>query len=447
MQSNLKAACFLAGTLLTAPVVVNAQASEMDQMRAEMAQMRAEMAQLKSDNQAGWSSDARRAEIEALIADVFADANSRATLLQEGALAGIDEKGKVFLLSADGGFSMNLNGQIQFRYIWNNQDERADESISGFQMRRSKFGAKGKVGDSWGYAIKFAANRDTANVSVNSAKISYKLTDNTTLTAGAGIKLPFARQELVRSSRQVGVDRGLVTEFFTLNKSDGVMMAYKRGDIAFTGALSDGANQNYNDYNNDNSNDFAVTGRLDWMAIGDSWKAAKHEFGGVKEDTLFIGAAAHYEVADKTADPESGFAWTVDALYKTGALGLTAAVFGNHTKATGTADTDQYGVYVQGSVDLENDWDVFARWEYIDGDGNSAVVDDILQAVTFGVNKHFSKNVKFTGDIVYAYSGNDPVADGNTSYDGQDSDALGLGGGFSDDEDTIALRMQLQLLF
>lgn len=448
MQSKIKTACLMAGALLAGvPGEANAQTTELEQMRAEMAQMRAEMAQLKADNHANWSSDARRAEIESMIADVFADANSRATLLQEGALAGIDEKGKVFLLSADGGFSMNLNGQIQFRYIWNNQDERTDESISGFQMRRSKFGAKGKVGDGWGYAIKFAANRDTANVSIDSAKISYKLTDNTTLTAGAGIKLPFARQELVSSSRQVGVDRGLVTEFFTLNKSDGVMMAYKRGDIAFSGALSDGANQNYSDYNSDASNDFAVTGRLDWMAIGDDWKASKHEFGGVDEDALFIGAAAHYEVAEQTADPESGFAWTVDALYKTGALGLTAAVFGNHTDDTASADTDQFGVYVQGSVDLENDWDAFARWEYIDGDGNNGVVDDVLQAVTFGVNKHFSKNVKFTGDIVYVYSGNDPVADGNTSTDGQDSDGIGLGGGFTDSEDTIALRMQLQLLF
>ena len=101
MQSKFKTACLLAGALLAGvPGVANAETTELEQMRAEMAQMRAEMAQLKADQQGDWMSDARRAEIEGMIADVFADANSRATLLQEGALAGIDEKGKIFLLSA-----------------------------------------------------------------------------------------------------------------------------------------------------------------------------------------------------------------------------------------------------------------------------------------------------------------------------------------------------------
>ena len=163
MQSKFKTACLMAGALLaTAPGVANAETSELEQMRAEMAQMRAEMAQLKADQQGDWMSDTRRAEIEGMIADVFADANNRATLLQEGALAGIDEKGKVFLQSADGSFSMNINGQIQFRYIWNNLEDRVDESVSGFQIRRTKLGVKGKVADGWGYETEVLKSTVTA---------------------------------------------------------------------------------------------------------------------------------------------------------------------------------------------------------------------------------------------------------------------------------------------
>jgi hypothetical protein len=451
MQSKFKTACLMAGALLaTVPGVANAETTELEQMRAEMAQMRAEMAQLKADQSGDWMNDSRRAEIEGMIADVFADANNRATLLQEGALAGIDEKGKIFLQSADGDFSANFNGQIQFRYIWNNQDQRADESISGFQVRRTKFGVKGKVGDGWSYEIKLATDRDGAEVTMEDAYIGYKISDKLSMKAGVK-KLPFARQELISSSRQVAVDRGLATEFFTLGRSDMVEFTHKTTDtIKLTGALSDGANGNYTDYNADASNDFAVTGRLDWMAIGDDWGAAKQEFGGVDEDALFIGAAAHYEVADATGgtvDPNSGFAWTVDALYKTGALGLSAAIFGNHTEENVAADTDQYGFYAQASYDLGNDWDIFGRWEYIDDDDNAGAGTEELQAFTVGVNHHFSSKVKFTGDIVYVYAGDNPAADGNTSTDGEDSDGLGLGGGFTDDEDTIALRLQLQLLF
>ena len=150
-----------------------------------------------------------------------------------------------------------------------------------------------------------------------------------------------------------------------------------------------------------------------------------------------------YEVADGSAVIENGLAWTVDAQDR--CLGLTAAIFGNSTEnvAAGT-DTDQFGLYVQVDYDLGNDWDVFGH-EYIDDDGNAAPVPK-LQAVTFGVNNHISNNVKFTADVVYIFDGDNPLADGNTSNDGEDSDALGLVGAV-DGDDQVALRLQLQLLF
>lgn len=450
MLGKFKTKCLMAGALLTvAPGVANAENNELEQMKAEMAQMRAEMAQLKAETQGDWMNDARRKQIESMIADVFADADNRATLLQEGAMAGIDEKGKIFLESADGSFSTNLNGQIQFRYIWNNLEDRAGapsgESISGFQMRRTKFGMKGKVGDGWSYEFKLATDRDGGDVIMEDFYIGYKISDQLSMKAGVK-KLPFARQELISSTRQVGVDRGLATEFFTLGRADQIEFTHKTTDtIKLTGAISDGANSNYTDFNNDASNDFAVTGRLDWMAMGDDWGAMKHEFGGVDESALFVGVAGHYEVADGSGAPDTGFAWTADVLYKTGALGLTAAVFGNHTENEGGTDTDQFGLYAQASYDLSNDWDIFGRWEYIDDDDNGAPKDP-LQAITVGVNHHFSKNVKFTGDVVYIYEGGNPLADGNTTTDGEDSDGMGLVGAV-DGSDQVALRLQLQLLF
>ena len=113
--------------------------------------------------------------------------------------------------------------------------------------------------------------------------------------------------------------------------------------------------------------------------------------------------------------------------------------------APGT-DTDQFGFYAQASVDLGNDWDIFGRYDFIDDDDNAGAGTDELQAVTFGFNRHFNKNVKFTGDVVYIFSGDNPLADGNTSTDGEDSDGIGLVGAV-DGDDQVALRLQLQLLF
>lgn len=455
--SKFKTTCLMAGALLAAvPGVANAETSEIEQMRAEMAQMRAEMAQLKADSQGDWLAGSRRAEIEGLIADVFADAENRATLLQEGALAGIDEKGKIFLQSADGGFSAQFSGQVQQRYIFNslNTDGGRSDSLSGFQARRQKLGIKGKLADGWGYKVVFATNRDGGpgggNTFTEDAYITKKINDNFSLLVGTN-KLPFARQELISSSKSVAVDRSPVTEFFTLNRSDQVTLIYKTDNVIAHLALSDGGNRDFTDFNNDVSNDFAVTGRVEWMVFGDDLKEATTEFGGVDKDHLFLAGAFHYESAEGTADPESGLAWTAEALYKTGAWGLSTAVFGNHTNNRAAADTDQFGVYAQASYQLGEGWDVFGQWNYIDDDGVGAGDNDELQAVVFGFNKHFSSRVKLTTDVIWVYSGDDPSADGNFINGGELSDGIGLGsGGFTgndDHGDQVAFRMQLQLLF
>ncbi len=463
MQRKMTKALLASVLMIGSAGFSHAQDTELEQMRAEMAQMRAEMAQLRAQQQGDWMNDVRRAEIEGMIADVFSDAQNRASLLQEGALAGIDEKGKIFLMSSDGSFKINFNGQIQFRYIWNSLDTdntsgtRASESISGFQARRVKFGMKGQVGDGWGYKLVFATSRGTGpgggNTFTEDVYITKDLGDGWSILAGVN-KLPFARQEIISSTRQVGVDRGLVTEFFTLNRSDQVTLRYKDDTIHAQLALSDGGNADFTEYTADASTDFALTGRVDVQVIGDDWDEMKDEFAGAENDALFVGGAVHYEVAEGSAGglPENGLAWTLDALYKTGDLGLTAAVFGNHTENGGaTADSDQYGVYVQGDVIVADGVDVFGRWEWIDDDGVAGAGTDPLQAVTLGVNRHFSKNVKLTADVVWVYEGDAQAHDGNFLNGGELGSGLGLSGtaftAADDHDDQIAFRIQLQLLF
>ncbi|MFK7788702.1 MAG: porin [Phycisphaeraceae bacterium] len=457
MLSKFKTTCLMAGALLVAvPGGATAETSEIEQMRAEMAQMRAEMAQLRAEQQGDWMAASRRAEIEGMIADVFADAENRATLLQEGAMAGIDEKGKIFLQSADGGFSAQFSGQIQHRYIWNSLDTDAgrSESISGFQARRQKFGIRGKMGDGWGYKLVFATNRDSGagggNAFTEDVYITKKLNDNFSILVGTN-KLPFARQEIISSTRMVAVDRSPVTEFFTLNRSDQATLIYKTDDILAHLALSDGGNRDFTDFNNDLSNDFAVTGRVEWKVMGDNWKEATNEFGGVDEDHLFLAGAFHYQSSEGTTNPESGLAWTAEVLYKTGPWGLSTALFGNHTDNGTAVDTDQFGLYAQASYELNDGWDIFAQWNHLDDDGVGTGNNDPMQAIVFGANKHFSSRVKFTADVIWVYAGDDQSADGNFINGGELSDGIGLGsGGFTandDHDDQIALRLQLQLLF
>lgn len=454
--------CKTMAALLTGALVAGvagnslAQDSDTEKLRAEMAQMRADIAQLRAEQKGEWSSEERKSEIEKVVKDMYGDASQRGG---GGLLAGIDDKGKIFLKSASGDFTTQFSGQIQFRYLWNSMADTAarSDSRSGFQARRMKFGIKGTMGEKWGYKFVLATNRGTGpgggNTFTEDAYITYDLGEGWSVLAGVN-KLPFARQELISSTAQVAVDRSLVTEFFTLNRSDQATLNYKNDAIKFNLALSDGGNADFTGFGADASNDFAVTSRIEWMAMGDDWGAGKTEFAGVEEDALFLAAAAHYEVADGGgAAPvaDAGLAWTLEALYKTGDVSFSTALFGNHTSNNGAADTDQYGLYLQGNYKIDSEYDVFARWEWIDDDGVAGAGVEQIQAITVGANKHFTKRIKLTGDLVWIYAGDNPAADGNAINGGELSSGLGLSGtGFapgSGHDDQIAFRLQLQLLF
>ena len=425
--------------------------AEIAQMRADMARMQAELSQLKAQQQGDWLTEARAEEVRGLINEVMADANTRASLLQEGALAGIDSKGKVFLKSADGDFSLNLAGQIQFRYIFNNVDDSTvDESLSGFQARRTKLKFEGEVADDWEYSIVLAGDRNGGGVIIEDAIITQIVNDNISVDYGI-MKLPFARQELISSSRQVSVDRGLATEYFTLNRSEGVQFKYSRDKFKLAAMISDGANNSNSDYNNTGggeAHDFAFTARGDYMVMGDDWGNAKHAFGGVDENHLFVGGAVFYGQGEfGAAAVDKQLNWTLDALFKTGNFGIMAAVYGSSSEANPAgADTDALGFY--GQVDYkiaETKWDVFARYDYIDDD-----TADEFNAVTVGANYHVNKNVKVTGDVIFVLDSDNPDGIGFLA-DGEDSDGVGMGGngfgGGATDTDIMILRLQLQLLF
>ena len=429
----------------TSPFVAQAQSGDVEALRAELKALRTEVAELRAKQE----SDQKKTYEE-----VYKDAQERAGAGSTQMLAGISDKGKIFFRSADDSFTANLSGQIQFRYIWNSLSNSAGarDDLSGFQMRRAKLGISGKMYKDWGYKFVLATNRGTGpgggNTFSEDVYITYKFDDNWSLLAGTN-KLPFARQEIISSTRQVGVDRGLVTEFFTLNRSDQFAVNYKTDDIRATLALSDGANADFTGFGAAGSNDLAVTGRADWMAIGDDWDNSKHEFGGVDSDALFFGGAVHYETSPVTSGPV--VAWTGDVLYKTGDLGLTAAVFGHHSETGAGVDYDQFGVYTQGDYKITSNKDIFARWEYIDDDDAAGTGADPLQAVTVGLNHHFNKHLKLTTDVIWIYDGDNQSTGGSSINGGELSSGLGLSstgfGGGSGHGDQVAFRLQLQLLF
>ena len=234
-----------------------------EDLRREITEFKARLAELEAKQNSQWLNQRRSEEIKALVDDVLSDADTRASLLENGVTAG--HNGKAFYLaSQDGSFLLKINGQIQLRYLARFQDSKdsssdgdpledatgilvspsvEDETETGFVIRRAKLKFSGHIADpKLNYVIQLFVDRKSNSVSSDKIVISYALTDNLTIWGGED-KAPFLREELTSSSRQLAVERTYANELFTLDKVQGVGLKWKANEnVKFHVMFNDGSN-------------------------------------------------------------------------------------------------------------------------------------------------------------------------------------------------------------
>lgn len=233
-------------------------------------------------------------EVRAVVGEMMADAQTCSSLLQCGGTAGHD--GKFFITSADGSFSMKFEGQIQFRYIANFRDDNngaQDDYVGGFQTRRTKLGFSGMIYDEFEYKIKGGFSRWTGTFVLEDAYVATKIGDDGWKLKWGRFKERFMRERKVSGSSQLAVDRSVVDETFNQDFSQGIELSYKNDEFVFSASFSDGFNSDNTEFNASVA-DWSVTGRVDWLAMGE-WKQFK-DFTSRRgsDDALLIGAAINF---------------------------------------------------------------------------------------------------------------------------------------------------------
>ncbi len=451
--------------------------AEVEALKAEIAQLRAQQGQATDS----WMNERRAAEVRAIVQEVLADADTRASLLQEGMYAGHNGS-KFFLQSADGGFLMEIDGQIQLRHTYNSREDAVapdeDNHSAGFELRRTKLQFSGHIADPRiQYAVQLSVAHYDNVVEADKIVIGYQLTDSIYIWGGED-KGPFSREEITSSRYQLAAERSYVSEFFNLDRVQGVGLIWqdpavlndmlrvhlmindglRSGDGStgvnpFTQSDSFGAQTTTRGTTkrfNEDASDFAFTARVDLRLAGE-WAQMRDftSFPG-EEFAAFIGGAIHYEVG-RTGDVflnNDFFMWTIDGSIEVNGLNAFAAFYGMHTdnetQFAGVQDFDVYAFVIQGGYNIamgDDSIEPFIRYEWMDFDG--AVTDfginedNTINLVTFGANYYLHRhNAKFTFDIVWAL---DPIP---FTLQGQGllADAMG-------EEDQIVLRTQFQLLF
>jgi hypothetical protein len=424
--------------------------SPSDDVYARLAELEAEVAHLRADSAGHWLTEQRAEEIRGLVQDVLADADTRASLLQSDMTAGYDDG--FFLGSADGSFRLNFDGHMQFRYVYNYQDDSpVDDNRSGFENTRTKLAFHGNVVDStWIYRVEGNFDPDGGSFDLEDAYIGKVLGDSGWIVLAGQLKVPLLREELVDSSMQLAVERSLVNEEFTGNRTQGVALDFRNEVIHFTGAFTDGhpATGGFNSSALERDVEISLTARGEWLIDG-SWDTfADLTSRPGAESGWLLGAAIHYQQGEYgTPDPEAEvIQFTFDVSAEFGGWNLFGYYVWRSIDDEVSIDVDQMGFVLQGGVYLNDDWEMYGRFEWGDDDSSA----DDLSVLTIGANRYFSGHrLKWTTDLGYAFNEvsntwGDTFAGGGL---GADAALTGWRTDSTDSDGQFVFRSQIQLLF
>lgn len=455
---------------------------------AQIAELKAELAQLKARNGDNWLTEQRADQIRGIVQDVLADAETRASLQGSGATSGYSADSGFFISSADGTFRMNINGLAQFRWILNGSTNagtvtRVNPATGtattstfhdrwGFEVRRARLDFSGVFASDWRYMLQiqygspfgnssnglnFAANAaNPANVNVLEAYIEkdIEMMGSTFSVRGGQFKAPFLREWLVDDADQLAVDRSILSYYFYQGYSTGLQLGYSadafRLALAYTNGISTPVQQNglgsYDTSWLSNPTRYSFAGRGEFK-LGGNW-ADFDNFNSRPgtESGAMVGLAGFYQVYNDVAANADGVGVggaTADVTVNFGGASLFAAFIWENENVNGGGNANPWGAMVQAGYFLSDDFEVFGRYSY--ANGNSVTTpgaiygteSTYLSLITVGVNYFFSANVKLTAD--FGWSFNDLGSTfGNFTTTGFQSANV---------SNQYAIRTQLQLTF
>ncbi len=436
-------------------------------MEAQIKAQQAEIQTLRSSQGDTWLNEQRTAEVKALVQDVLADADTRASLAEGGSTAG-HKNGHFFLASEDGNFLLNIWGMEQFRYVYEHTngnhlpgEETPDAHHSGFHNARTEVGFNGHIYDpkiTYAVDILFSDSEDnglsgeSGEAFLQNAWIAYDMCDHSNIKAGQ-FKTPFLREDIIGDGNQLAADRSLLSNNFGAGYTQGIQVTWNADMWRAWAAVHDGVNQANTSFASD-INDIAVTGRVEVLLAG-KWNEFDDfvAWSGSSNMGILLGAAIEY---DNVKNDGSGggtaadqLRWTADVTAKFPelmGLSLYAAVIGSSAQNNepGQSHGDQYGILAQASFfAIPDKMDIFGRWEYTDLDDHAAnsvstisTVHDTCNLVTVGTNYYFHKHdLKATLDFTWVID----------RAEGLGNDQTGVLG--SSNRNEFVVRSQIQFQF
>ena len=433
---------------------------------AQIAELKRELAELKTSNNDSWLTEQRAGEIRGIVQDVLADADTRTSLQDSGAMAGYNNG--FFMSSADGNFKLEVGALIQVRWVMNDakgyqagaQNDKQNTEY-GFENARTQLNFSGNVVDpSWTYRVR--VNMTPANGGEATLDFGYvqKTMDNGFSFRLGQFRAPWMREMLVEDGHQLAVDRSILSAYFGQGFSQGLGLGYAQenwkvdayyGNGIYTGVTGGPADGNGSW--SENGTNWSVAGRFEYLIKG-NWDQFADESSFRGEDFgVMVGVAGIAQRYDnQTTVASSGdktYGITGDVTMDFGGANMSAAFVWarQDPSAAGVDSVSPYGFNVQGGYFVTDDIEVFGRYDYIDYKTTTNTDQDKYSGVTLGANWYLAgHNAKLTLDWsmnLKSFGGNQNL----TSYGWRQDGFSEAGANGSLENGQWAVRAQMQLMF
>ena len=447
---------------------------ELEKVKNQNERMRDEIDVLRAETQQDWMTEQRAEEIKELVQDVLADADTRASLMGNGLMAGWSDG--FFLASADGRFRLNIGALMQVRFLANilngtdGEVRDSDKTRYGFGNTTTRFNLGGHVFSDTQFFMEmgfgrldpygFSDDPQQFGTRLYEGWIKQRLTENIAVKAGV-FKLPFTREFLVYEGLQLAVDRSLIDWRFGLGRSQGVQLDTALGPVRTQVAFTNGSTALFSIRNREQvppyaayrpDTEWAFTGRLEWLLAGEWEQFRQFTSPSHEEFGLMLGVAGTGQSQERdrsTDNPKNKlYGLTADVSADFGGASLFASmIWERQMDPGGDIDSlDYWGLVAQGSMYVDPKWEIYARYE-MGGPFNQVLNDPEgtgldtqgVSILTVGFNWYLDgQDVKLTTDFGVSF---DPI----TGFMTVDQT------GWRTDPDNhhaqFLIRSQLQLMF
>lgn len=395
----------------------------------------------------------------AYAAELQADAAARTSGLAAGTSG--HDAGGFYITDGTGDNRVSIGGTAQFRYYANFRSDDApvgsDNGFThGFQNNDVRLRASGNV---WSKDLTYMIQGNFGsggNFGLEEAFARYNFENGWNIMWGQFI-LPVYRERMVNSEYQLAVNRSQAMRYFDPSYTQGIQVGYNNEQWRLTFGFTDGTNAGNTTFNSGAEWDYSLNARLEWNVNSSDW-ARFNDFTSWTSASSYaclVGAAVNWETAGAT-NPSTGndpnqIDYTLDVSCEGAGWNVFAAFLGSHFDPdSGAGEQDDFGLVVQGGIFASDQWEVFARYDglFLDSDTAGPGNKKNVHFVTLGTNYYLSRDshaAKFTGDVVLAFSKTNGLANAVGAGGLVNDTETGLLGSAKSFEPTI--RLQFQVMF